>query len=237
MSRLRHSLLCLCLITSPIYSFAADDDLSDLRKDAATDSEWRLVHNNKTHNIKTYFKKEDGKRVRSFKIESELDAPLSTVANVELDPNNYDKWYYQVTESKLLKATSNTEFYTYIRYNSPGGLPDRDTVLQTIIKPYSKKTGYMQLTIRGIDDYIPATAGVTRIAALDMIAKFTPIAEGKKTNLEIVGYMDPGGFAPIWAVNFVQRTTPLTTIIGLQRMLLLPQYNSPSFSTPFKYME
>ncbi len=237
MSFFRQSMFSLCIVLTTSVGFAADDDLNDLRKDAASDSEWRLVHNNKTHDIRTYFKKEDGKRVRSFKIESELDAPLSTVANVELDPNNYDKWYYQVTESKLLKATSNTEFYTYIRYNSPGGLPDRDTVLQTLIKPYNKKTGYMQLTIRGVDDFIPPTAGITRIAALDMIATFKPIADGKKTNLEIVGYMDPGGFAPIWAVNFVQRTTPLTTIIGLQRMLLLPQYNSPSFSTPFKYTE
>ncbi|PTQ90420.1 START domain-containing protein [Agitococcus lubricus] len=216
--------------------YAAENDLQDLRRDDGNPNEWRLVFNNKTQKIKTYFKKEDKKRVRSFRMEAELDAPLSTVANVEFDADNYKNWYYQVEESKLLKIVSDTEFYTYIRYNSPGGLPDRDTVFQTVIKPYSKKTGYMMMLIKNKDDYIMPSNGITRIAVLDMVAKFTPIGT-QKTLMEIEGYMDPGGFAPMWAVNLVQRTTPLTTIIGLQRMLLLPRYSSPTYNNPFKYTE
>ncbi|HEX5361844.1 MAG TPA: hypothetical protein VFW49_12315, partial [Fluviicoccus sp.] len=33
------------------------------------------------------------------------------------------------------------------------------------------------------------------------------------------GFIDPGGSAPDWATNFVQRMAPYQTVLGLQRMI------------------
>lgn len=228
-------MLGICLLCVQTTAYSEDRELNELRGTVSYD-EWKLIRDDKLHNIQTYIKQEEGKRLRSFKLHALLDAPLSTIARVEFDADNYRQWYYSVTESRFLKKISNTEFYSYIRYNSPGALPDRDTTLQTVIQPYNSKTGFMKMTIRSLPGFLPPVDGVVRIHTLDMVARFYPV-DAQKTRMEIEGYMDPGGFAPMWAVNFVQRTTPSTTIIGLQRMLKMPKYASTEPYTDYKYME
>ena len=48
------------------------------------------------------------------------------VARLMLDFPGYDKWYWQVMESKLLKQVSPTEYVVYVVHRAPAGLPERD---------------------------------------------------------------------------------------------------------------
>jgi hypothetical protein len=74
------------------------------------------------------------------------------------------------------------------------------------------------------------------VLAQDMIVKFTPINKDT-TRLETEGYIDPGGVVPAWAINFVQRSAPYVTMVGLARMVQLPMYREGATPTEFIYME
>ena len=54
--------------------------LEDLRVEAETKDGWRLAKNDRRHNIKAYVKNEDGKSIRSFKVEALFDYPIDVVA-------------------------------------------------------------------------------------------------------------------------------------------------------------
>lgn len=68
--------------------------------------------------------------------------------------------------------------------------------------------------------------------AEDMLIRWTPISDDK-TRLEVEGFIHPGSDVPAWAVNAVQRQSPYYTMLGLQRMVQMPQYKSPTTPMPF----
>lgn len=70
----------------------AKDELDDLRDNNS--SEWSLVKHDLKRNIKAYDKKEYGNRLRSFKLDVVIDAPLDSVARVYYDIENYHKWFW-----------------------------------------------------------------------------------------------------------------------------------------------
>ena len=51
------------------------------------------------------------------------------------------------------------------------------------------------------------------------------------------GYIDPGGVIPSWTINFVQRSAPYTSMLGLARMVQLPYYREATGETDFTVME
>ncbi len=215
---------------------AADDDLRELRSARSDKGEWEQIRYDSIREIRTFGKQEDGKRIRSFRGVATFDASLETLARIHFDIENYKKWFYETKDGKLLKKVSNTEYYYYVRYNAPATLPDRDAVLHAVIEPYSPKRGYMMLKVNSAPDYIPPVPGLVCMISQEMVVKFTPQGPNQ-TQLEFEGYVDPGGLAPVWAINFVQRRAPYVSMLGLSRMVDQPQYNNPSTPSPFTFAQ
>ena len=215
---------------SPISAFAANnDDLDELR---AQNNDWTLVKNDIAKQIKTYDKREQNKRMRSFKIDATFNAPVESVAAVYFDIENYDKWFWQVLDRRIIKKVSDTEFYYYLQHDAPVSLPDRDVVIHAVIEPYSAKKGYAAFKLKAVPDFIPPRPPFIRMTAEDMVIRWTPI-EKDKTRLEVEGFIHPGGTVPSWAINAVQRQAPYYTMLGLQRMVQLPQYKNATTPLPF----
>ena len=225
------SLLCL-----PVTSFAAKgDDVEDLRETKRT-NEWVLVKKDKLKNITTWAKREDGKNIRSFKVDMIADADLETVARVHFDVENIKRWFWETKESRMLKKVNDKEFYYYQVFNAPLTIPDRDSVLRAFVEPFNAKRGYMAIKLEAAPDFMPPQPGRVRVQAQNYYVKFTPI-DKKTTRIEAEGYVDPGGVTPAWAINFVQRSAPYVTMVGLARMLQLPYYQESKDEMPFTHME
>ncbi|MDO8417255.1 MAG: hypothetical protein Q7S87_13700 [Agitococcus sp.] len=221
------------LTTVPMAS-ALEGDLKDLRPEV-NKKEWQLVKNDTTRSIKTYIREGDGKRI-NFKVDAMIEGTLENVARVHFDVDNIKHWYWETLDSRLLKKVSSTEYYYYMQYNAPVTMPDRDAILHAVIEPYSVKKGYMQLSIRAVPDYLPAQANLVRVQEQDMIVKFTPLGK-EKVHLEAEGFVDPGGIAPTWAMNFVQRNAPYSTMLGLQRRVNMTATTAQTGPSPFMYAE
>ena len=198
-------------------------DLDELR-DSGDKSEWRLHKSDKRHNIQIYVKNEEGQAVRSFKVEAILEAPVETLARIQFDIDSFPRWYFAVTEAKFLKKISDREYIFYMVHDAPVGTPDRDVILKVTIEPISKKQPYVLLKFDALPDYLPVRPPFVRMQAENYTVKWIPI-DKNTTRLESEGFIHPGGSAPSWAVNFVQGKGPYANMMGLRRMINLPQYN------------
>jgi len=214
----------------------SDDDLDNLRGTSPF-SDWRLIKHDVRRNIKAYDKRDDqNSGVRSFKLDVIVDGSLETVARVYFDIDNYTRWFWTVREAKIVKKVSDTEFYYYLQHDAPVTLPDRDVIIRAIVEPYTEKKGYASFRLKATPDFLPVKPPFVRMLAEDMVVRWTPI-EKDKTRLEVEGFIHPGGVVPAWAVNAVQRQAPYYTMLGLQRMVQLPQYKSATTPMPFKIIE
>ena len=72
--------------------------------------------------------------------------------------------------------------------------------------------------------------------AENYVIKMTPINK-ERTLIEAEGFIDPGGVAPSWAVNFVQGKGPYTNMMGMRRMVELPQYRNAKTPLPYAFFE
>ena len=128
--------------------FAANDDVDDLRTSNIARDEWRLIKQDRAHDIQAYDKRDFGRSLRAFKVDYEVETTLDDIARVYFDFENYRKWFYQVQDAKLIKKVSATEFYYYIVHRAPPTLPDRDAYIHAIIEPYTVKRGYASLKLQ-----------------------------------------------------------------------------------------
>ena len=236
MKKLLSTLLVMSLCGAiPTITQAAIDDLEDLRSSQSS-KEWRLLKHDKRLNIKSYDKRDDQNAgVRSFKLDVIVNGSLDTIGRIYFDIENYTRWFWTVRNAKLLKKISDTEFYYYLQHDAPVSLPDRDVVIHAIIEPYTPEKGYALFKLKAAPNFMPVKLPFVRMLAEDMEIKWTPV-DKDKTRLEVEGFIHPGGVVPAWAINAVQRQAPYYTMLGLQRMVLLPQYNTTT-PMPFKIRE
>ncbi len=228
-------LIVLTAITTVPLSVVADvDDLRNTQKSNA--NEWRLHKNDARHKIKVYVKNEEGQKLRSFKVEGVIDAPLETLLRIQSDVENYARWYFEIAEVKLLKKVSDKEFYFYMVHDAPIGLPKRDVILRTVIEPMSKKQPYVQLKMTSVPDYMPPRPPYVRMEAENYIVRYTPLSK-TQTLREVEGFINPGGSSPAWAINFVSGKGPYTNMMGIRRMSLLPQYADSKEPLPYTFFE
>lgn len=227
--------MAACLMLGAVSTSYAANELADVRPER-NKSEWLLVKHDATRNIKTYIREGDAKRI-NFKVDAIIEGSLETVARVHFDVDKIKSWYWETMDSKLLKRVSSTEYYYYMKYNAPVTMPDRDAILHAVVEPYNAQKGYMQLTIKAVPDFMPAQGNLVRVQEQNMTVKFTPITKDK-VHLEAEGFVDPGGVAPTWAMNFVQRNAPYSTMLGLQRQVNMAAHNG-TLNEPlsFKYID
>lgn len=229
--------ISLALLIGALSSTAmANKALDDLRLETRSNDGWRLVKNDKRHEIKAYVKNDEGSNIRSFRVEAYFDAPIEALTRVQADVDNYARWYFLVLESKLLRKVSDKELIFYMVHDAPVGLADRDVVMKATIEPMTAKKPYIVIKMVSLPDYMPTQKPYERMIAENYVVKLTP--QGKnRTLLESEGFIDPGGVSPAWAVNFVQGKGPYANMLGMRRMLAVPKYKDDKSPLPFTFFE
>lgn len=214
-------MLLMCMLASQ-YVFADDNDLDYLQYKTEKNV-WIQSKNDKRLNIQTWYKQEEGKQVRSFKIVANLDLSIEKIAMALVDGNSWQRWFWECVESKIIKENYATgEAIFYVRVKVPRPFPDRDTVMQAKIEPYSTEKGKMILRFKALPNYIADTPNIVRAQEFTFNIELIPINENQ-TKISLEGYVDPGKGLPAWAVNFMMRKAPYTSAVGLQRYVKISQ--------------
>lgn len=210
------------LLTLAQVSFVhAEDDLGELRGQTVGDK-WTLLKEDKLKNIRIWIKHEEGKRLRPYRLSAVLDAPVDKVLETFHDFDNFPRWFYGVKDARLLKQISPTEYYYYRVHRAPLGLPDRDVVIHATVEPLTAKHPYVSIHRVAEPDYLPKQPKMERMPIEDSVTTLKPLND-RQSLWEIEGYVDPGGNAPAWAINAIQRNAPYYSALGLQRYLGMQQ--------------
>ncbi|HEX5277823.1 MAG TPA: hypothetical protein VFW42_09165 [Fluviicoccus sp.] len=226
----RKSLLAAALLTMVSTQASAEQDWREVQ--SRMGNEWRLIKQDRQRQIRTYAKLEDNKSIRSFKVEGILNTRMETIARVLLDFPNYNKWYWEVLESRLLKESSPTDYHVYLVHRAPYGLPNRDVILHATLELQSRERNFVVVKVKADPDYMPEVPKLVRMPAEDMTIRFTPLP-GQRVMIEAEGFIDPGGKVPSWDANLIQRNAPYTVIMGFQRMVLRDEYRLSNSPIPF----
>lgn len=181
------------------------------------EGDWRPVKTDVKRGIRTWARLEDDKPWRSFKVEALLNTTLPALEQVFSRFDTYHEWYWQVTEAKLLKAVSPTEFYLYMVQNEPVSLPDRDVILRVMVEPRTATRPVARIRMVAVPDYLPLRPPLARMKAEELTITLTPHADG--VLLQAEGFTLPGAPMPVWAANYVQRTAPFAMAAGLERQV------------------
>lgn len=185
---------------------------------------WEQSKADGKRNIQGYVAQEEGKRLKSFKVEARFQSSLTAILGVFADFDNYPNWVYKATTAQVLQQISPTEYYMYIVHDAPFGIEDRDVVLRgsVVQDPQSR---VITLTTTADPGFITETTGLVRMTAEELVWKFTPLADGW-VHLELSGYADPGGNIPSWTANMVQLDAPFQSVRNLIRQVETGHYDN-----------
>ena len=86
------------------------------------------------HGVKVYTRPVAGTPIKEIKAELELDCSVNTAIACLTDIPSYNQWIYQMTEARVIKTISNTEFQVYQRVKTPWPLDDRDVIGHYVLK-------------------------------------------------------------------------------------------------------
>ena len=98
------------------------------------------------------------------------------------------------------------------------------------------KQPYVFMRVTALPNYLPLRPPYERMLAEDYTVKWTPI-DKNTTLVESEGFINPGGAAPSWAVNFVQSKGPYANMMGMARQAKLARYKNATTPLPFTFFE
>jgi START domain len=182
--------------------------------------DWELK--SEKDDMKVYYKKNAG--VHKLKITTSIKTTLSGITQLFNEVENYKKWGYKITESKLLKKVSDTEVYYYVKLDFPWPMDDRDLIMHTTLEQ-DPKTQVVRSVSKAVPDYLPENKGIVRIKEADTKWTMYPGTDDW-LYIEYELFSDPGGSIPDWAVNFAIDIGPTETIKSVRTLLKDSKYQS-----------
>lgn len=174
--------------------------------------EWKLERNK--NGIKVYTRSVSGSDIREFKALTTFNAPRLKIAEVLTRITDYQNWFPDVTDSRVLRIINSRERIIYYRVDVPWPAADRDCVMHLKVIPNEAK-GETLLTMVDKNDEMPYLPGVERMAKVDGYWKLSTI--GEKTNIHYQFLADPGGNLPDWLVNMFLVDGPFDTVSALKK--------------------
>lgn len=187
---------------------------------AQTSDGWVLK--NEKSGIKVYYRKTAD--VYELKLITSIKSSLSGLVTLLSEVDNYPKWGYKVSESRLLSQISPLESVYYSKLDFPWPLEDRDIIMHNkmVQDPASKK---ITATSVATPRYLPENDGVVRIENARTTWTIVP-GTGGWLYVEYYIYSDPGGNLPDWLVNMAIDVGPRETINNIRNFIVQNKYQT-----------
>ncbi len=159
-----------------------------------------------------------GSEVVALRGEGLVDAPISRVGSVLIDTSRATEWNDSLSESRVVRKVSDTEYVKWDHLATPLLLADRDFVFKVRLefKPREKQ---MIVSCHSVKDSAAPRTDYVRGELIYASYVLTSVDGGKRTRLSAEVLCDPKGTVAKWMVNLLQRTWPYDTISNLRRQV------------------
>jgi hypothetical protein len=160
---------------------------------------------------------------KAYKAEMPMEVAFNRVESLLDDPTKIHNWMHATTQCDIVKEISDSEKLVYcVSHSFP--FKERDFYAQ-----YTKRLGaldnsahYTWRLVHG-----PERAGRVRVEAFNARITLKP-ESSHKTTAVIVGYLDPSGVMPDWAVNTFIGEFPFHSFQNIRNLVAPIEADLPS---------
>jgi hypothetical protein len=176
-------------------------------------TEWKEAK--KKNGIIVFTREYKGSDVDEYLGKVELEASLSQIVSLLMDPGACDSIYHSCLEMTALSG-SNQKSILYIRNGAPWPVASRDVVTERTVNQ-NPKSKVVNLRFQKTDAMLKASpAGVVRMESLYSNWRIIPISSGK-VMIEYQAHFEPGGSVPKSILNLVITNTPFNSLGNIKK--------------------
>lgn len=175
--------------------------------------EWKQAK--KKNGITVFTREYKGSDVEEYLGKVELEASLSQIVSLLLDPKACDYIYHSCLEMKTLSGSTQKSI-VYIRNGAPWPVANRDVVTERTVKQ-NPKSKEVTVRFQKTDAMSKASpAGVVRTESLYSNWSIIPISTGK-VMIKYQAHFEPGGSVPKSILNLVITNTPFNSLSNIKK--------------------
>ena len=177
--------------------------------------------------IQVFTAKLPDSKFKAIRVNCILNARLSQLAAVILQPEIQPEWVLATREAHTVQYFSASHLYYYAEAVLPWPLSNRDMVidLQIVQDPISH---IMTITANSIDHIVPRKPGKERIPFSQALWKVQPMGTDK-IKVDYTVRIDPGGGIPAWMVNMFIARAPFESFKNLVQKVLEKRFQDKKF--------
>ncbi len=191
----------------------------------AVAGDWEEVQD--SDGVKVYRRQLPERSLKSVKGTGIVDASVATVALVLLDDARAPEWVDSLTEARVVRMISPSEYIEYNHVAMPLVVSDREFVTRVDMKIDRDKRTVVIRSVPVADAAVKANTKVVR-GELSAVYVLESIDAGKRTRLSVEIDADPKGSLPAWIVNFFQKDWSRDTIRGIRMQTQKSDLKVPS---------
>ena len=178
--------------------------------------DWKFVA--KDDNITTYTCKAEGSAIKRVKMLAEYKVDFATLILHLNDVPHYPDWVFKCYESRLVKKSSETDFFYYMKTDLPFPLTDRDMVIHSS-QWYTDDDLVFHAHALAADGLVEEDEDLVRITFFESDWTITDNQNGT-VSIEYYVASDPGGYLPAWLVNLAITKGPLKNMQQLEEYVM-----------------
>lgn len=163
-----------------------------------------------------------GQPLRDFKGIVQIDAPMAQVAATLADVSTMHEWFFLLREARFVRGAYTPDAHMYMSIKGIWPMSDRDVVAHVTVRQ-DPVTLAIHIDARNEDGVMPPQPGHVRIPRMKSSWTLRPVSAGR-TEVELQGHGDPGGWIPLSIANFVVTTLPRQCLQKLRVHVARPEY-------------
>jgi ribosome-associated toxin RatA of RatAB toxin-antitoxin module len=178
--------------------------------------------------IKIYTRPMLNSKINAIKVEFSIPVSSGQLVSLIMDVEHSDQWLYHCKSSRVIKAVSQNELYSYTEVSVPWPVKNRDFVSHLVLQQ-NPKTKVITIDGPAVNRMVPEKNDIIRIKHSSSKWTILPItAKSIKVTYELE--VDPEGSIPAWLVNLFAIQGPLQTFQKIKMLIDKPQYKNTIYS-------
>lgn len=184
------------------------------RRQCTRQGEWKEIYTQL--GITVYSQKLPGSNLLAFRADAVLEAPIGQLIEVLRRVDISKEWMPDIRTKYILEVNSDLDVITYSLNSVPFPFSDRELVLRNCVR-LDRAQKYLVLDIHSVPyDKQPVKRGTVRSYMHCGEMRVRPSAD-RKTEIDLLLYVDPRGFIPHWLVNIFQKKLPYNFLKALEK--------------------
>ncbi|CAB5135347.1 hypothetical protein D3OALGA1CA_3499 [Olavius algarvensis associated proteobacterium Delta 3] len=204
-------IIILILLLAPAALSAKD---VQTRRQCTRQGEWKERY--ARPGITVYSQKLPGSNLFALRAEAVLEAPVGQLMEVLRRVDISNEWMPDIRTKYILEVNSDLDVITYSLNSVPFPFSDRELVLRNCVR-LDRAQKYLVVDIYSVPyDKHPVKKGAVRSYMHCGEMRVRPITD-RKTEIDLLMYVDPRGFIPHWLVNMFQKKLPYNFLKALEK--------------------